>query len=596
MINNGLYIVIEGPQGVGKSTQVKLLANALSLINVPYKTFIEPDNTTNISTQTISKITQDPSYPLNPKAEVLLYNASRAISLEAIIKYKNNGFVCIVDRSFLSTLAVQYYGSNNNLDYNSIINILNFSVGNNQPDYMIVLDAPAQFLHQRQIERNEHERFDSLGLNILDKIRAGYLIEAKKRNIPVIVATESPIKVHAKIWKNIQKVLSNNYYKQSYLDLYDKKEHSFTVNNKHIGSITLNNIKISKLLLSKISKDIKFSINKNTNEYDFVVPNNISKEVKFKYIHALKKLAGYNLQINNKLKNTSSNDAVVLSAINNIDLIGKYNDYKNILCTLLTIKSHESLNTYNALRTKLQNYNSKQFDSNFFNLLEKNVNRISKSNQEINKQTNTILAGSYSNSLDLIQLINFSPKNEITLLNNVLYQYTDLSSQEIDIQLIELGYTAKASLLSKYINSKKITGLPAHYNWEIITSYSNYLTFASLSYVNINNQNISPRYGYSIPAKIEQSDALDEYLECFDTSLELHSMLVANNVPEDIAQYACLKGHKIRFSLQTNLDQSLKIINLLNKSDNTDLSNIAKYMIQKISETHPILSESITLD
>ncbi len=594
----GLYIVIEGPQGVGKSTQVKLLANALSLINVPYKTFIEPDNTTNISTQTISKITQDPSYPLNPKAEVLLYNASRAISLETIIKYKNNGFVCIVDRSFLSTLAVQYYGSNNNLDHNSIINIINFSVGNNQPDYMIVLDAPAQFLHQRQIERNEHERFDSLGLNILDKIRAGYLIEAKKRNIPVIVATESPIKVHAKIWVHIQKVINNNYTKQQYLCMNDKNAHNYTANNKQyvLDNIKLNNIQISELLLSRILKDIKISIHKRSNEYDFVVPNNISKEVKLKYIHALKKLAGYNLQINNKLKNTSSNDAVVLSAINSIDIIGKYNDYKNILCTLLTIKSHESLNTYNILRSKLQYYNNKQFDSNFFNLLEKNVNKISKSNQEIYKQTNTILAGSYSNSLDLIQLINFSPKNEITLLNNVLYQYTDLSCQEIDIQLVELGYTAKASLLSKYINSKNITGLPAYYNWEIITSYSNYLTFSSLSYVNINNQNISPRYGYSIPTKIEQSDALDEYLECFDTSLELHSMLVANNVPEDIAQYACLKGHKVRFSLQTNLDQSLKIINLLNKSDNSDLSNIAKYMIQKISETHPILSEAITLD
>ena len=463
---------------------------------------------------------------------------------------------------------------------------------------MIVLDAPAQYLHQRQIERNELERFDSLGLNILDKIRAGYLIEAKKRNIPVIVATESPIKVHAKIWVHIQKVINNNYSKQQYLCMNDKKALNCTANNKQnvLDSIKLNNIQISELLLSRILNDIKISIHKRSNEYDFVVPNNISKEVKFKYIHDLKKIASYNLQINNKLKNSNCIDTVVLSAINSIDIIGKYNDYKNILSTLLTIKSHESLNTYNALKTKLQNYNNKQFDSNFFNLLEKNINKISKFNQEIYKQTNNILAGSYSSSLDLIQLINFSPKNEITLLNSVLYQYTDLSSQEIDTQLVELGYKAKANLLSKYINSKNITGLPAHYNWEIITSYSNYLTFSSLSYVNIYNQNISPRYGYIIPTKIEQSDALDEYLECFDTSLELHSMLVANNVPEDIAQYACLKGHKIRFSLQTNLDQSLKIINLLNESDNSDLSNIAKYMIQKISETHPILSEAITLD
>ena len=49
---------------------------------------------------------------------------------------------------------------------------------------MLILDAPAQYLHQRQQKRNEHERFDALGLAKLDKIRAGYLIEAKKRRYP----------------------------------------------------------------------------------------------------------------------------------------------------------------------------------------------------------------------------------------------------------------------------------------------------------------------------------------------------------------------------------------------------------------------------
>ena len=54
----GFYIVIEGPQGVGKTTQIKLLANALSLTGVSVKTFKEPDGPVNVTTQTISKITR----------------------------------------------------------------------------------------------------------------------------------------------------------------------------------------------------------------------------------------------------------------------------------------------------------------------------------------------------------------------------------------------------------------------------------------------------------------------------------------------------------------------------------------------------------
>lgn len=594
----GFYIVIEGPQGVGKSTQVKLLANALNLIGMPVKTFKEPDSSANITTQAISQITQNPKYPLNPKAEVLLYNASRAVSLETIINYKNKGFVCIVDRSFLSTLAVQYYGSKNNLNYSSILNILNFSVGNNWPDYMLVLDAPADYLHQRQLKRNGHERFDALGLAKLDKIRAGYLLEAKKRNIPVIAATESPIIVHAKVWQHIKNVLGNNYTKQKYLIVNDKKDQPYAINiNKTLlDTITLNNIQISELLISKISKYIKLNANTNSNEYDFIVPSNLPTDVKAKYVQSIKKIAGYNLQINNKLKSLYVNDAIALSAIKNVSLAGTHEEYKKVLHALLLVNSQESLKIYNILRSKLQNLSINYFNIKFFNLLEKDAYKQNKFNQEFIKQTNTILADAYSNSLDLIQLANFSPKNEVTLLNNVLYKNTELSSQEISKQLVDSNYLTKANVLSKFVNSNNLTELPAYYTWEIITSYSNYLVFTKLDCLDISSQAISPRYGYNIPLQVEKSDAIDEYLECFDASLELHSLLITNNVPEDIAQYACLKGHKLRFSIQTNIDQSLKIIKVLSKSDNTDLANIAKYMIQKVSETHPILSEAITID
>lgn len=590
----GFYIVIEGPQGVGKSTQVKLLANALNVIGVPVKSFKEPDSSANITTQKIRQITQDPKYPLNPKAEVLLYNASRAVSLETIINYKNKGFVCIVDRSFLSTLAVQYY-DNNNIDYNSIINIINFSVGNHQPDYMLILDAPAQYLHQRQLKRKEHERFDALGLAKLDKIRAGYLIEAKKRNIPVIVATESPIKVHNKIWNNIQKVLNNNYIKQSYLLTKNNEIYSnYEQTPKDV--ISINNIQISELLVSKISKLINFSYNDNKDEYDYIVPSGLPSEAKSKYIQTIKKIANYNLKIINKQNDYNIDDTLPLSTIKSVNLFGEYHLYKKVLEELQNTKSQESLKVYNIIKNKLQKFNNRYINSNFFSKIENNSKRINISNQELNKQVNNILAKAYSNSLDLISLTSFAPKNELSLLSFILFKNTELSIQEINAQLTKSAYLTKANIFSKYVKINNLTELPVYYNYEIITSYSNYLEFNKLDSISISSQIITPRYGYDIPKQIEDSTTLDEYLECFDASLELHSILVSNNVPEEVAQYACLKGHKLRFNLQINIRQSLKLIKLFYESDNKDLKNIAKYMVQKISETHPLLSEAVMLD
>ena len=150
--------------------------------------------------------------------------------------------------------------------------------------------------------------------------------------------------------------------------------------------------------------------------------------------------------------------------------------------------------------------------------------------------------------------------------------------------------------MSSFINTNDTCDLPTIYTWKIITSYGNYVKFAKLDYANIKSQIISPRYGYNIPKQIEKVNTLDEYLECFDASLELHSMLAMAKVSEEEAQYACLKGHKVRLLVQTNINQAVNIIKVFNKSKDTDLLNISKNMIQIIAETHPITSEAIRLD
>lgn len=199
-IGRGRYIVIEGPEGVGKTTQIEMLAHRLESAGYPVRMFREPDSQSDLTARAIRVLTQDPNYPMNTRTEVLLYNAARSQSLDVIRRARDSGVVCICDRNYLTTLAIQYYGRGDVPDYNTINSIINFAVADMQPDTTVVMDAPAAVLKERASHRGAGERFDNLDLAFLDRVRAGYLWEAKQRNFPVISAIGDAQAVHEEIW------------------------------------------------------------------------------------------------------------------------------------------------------------------------------------------------------------------------------------------------------------------------------------------------------------------------------------------------------------------------------------------------------------
>ncbi len=203
----GKYIVIEGPEGVGKSTQVQELSRRLSVAGLPVRVMREPDSQSDLTARAIRQLTQDPLYPMNTNTEVLLYNAARSQSLQVIAQSTNYGVNCVVDRNYLTTLGVQYYGRGDVPNYETINNIISFAVNGVEPDLTIVLDAPVQQLVERQKHRNAGERFDNLDASFLERVRAGYLWEANQRGIPIVVATGSVDEVADRIWKHVVEVL-----------------------------------------------------------------------------------------------------------------------------------------------------------------------------------------------------------------------------------------------------------------------------------------------------------------------------------------------------------------------------------------------------
>ena len=197
----GRYIVFEGAGGSGKTTQVQLLANRLKKLGYGVRLFREPDIQSDPTARAIRSLTQDPRYPMKTRTEVLLYNAARSQSLEAIKQARDKGIICLCDRNYLTTLAIQYYGRGDLIDYEMVDEIIKFAVGGVEPDLTIILDAPAKILYDRINNRNQGERFDNLELDTIERIRRGYLIEAKKRGYPVLPAIGTPEEIHEQIWK-----------------------------------------------------------------------------------------------------------------------------------------------------------------------------------------------------------------------------------------------------------------------------------------------------------------------------------------------------------------------------------------------------------
>src|SRR5271169_6062284 len=106
----GKFITLEGIEGSGKSTQIVLLANFLKSLGIRMVLTREPGGTL-IGDQVRKILLNSANTALDPKAELLLYAASRAQHLhEVILPHLESSEVVLCDRFADATLAYQGYG------------------------------------------------------------------------------------------------------------------------------------------------------------------------------------------------------------------------------------------------------------------------------------------------------------------------------------------------------------------------------------------------------------------------------------------------------------------------------------------------------
>ena len=208
MAQKGLFITFEGGEGTGKSTQLKLLADFLSQLNIPVVTTKEPGGT-EVGQELRRILVTGDKDKMDAVAEALLYYADRRIHMtKKVWPALEEGKWVLSDRFADSTVAYQYYGYNKRVPYQTLENLYKLTVGDFKPDLTILLDINPEIGLARSLAKAgqmtvKETRHESRALEFHNNLRNGYLEMAKKEPERFIVlnADKSIEDLHQEIVK-----------------------------------------------------------------------------------------------------------------------------------------------------------------------------------------------------------------------------------------------------------------------------------------------------------------------------------------------------------------------------------------------------------
>jgi dTMP kinase len=202
----GLFVVFEGGEGSGKTTQVNALAELLRSQGRDVVVTREP-GATDLGARIRNLLLHDctPS----PRAEALLYAADRAHHVATVIRPAlARGAVVISDRYIDSSLA--YQGAGRTLPVNEVSWLSNWATGGLKPDLVVVLDIDPAVGLGRAAARGGVDRLERESLAFHERVRLAFLdlAAADPRRYLVLDASQPPEKISAKVAERVTAMLA----------------------------------------------------------------------------------------------------------------------------------------------------------------------------------------------------------------------------------------------------------------------------------------------------------------------------------------------------------------------------------------------------
>lgn len=190
----GKFVVFDGPDGCGKTTQMKSLHEAASKEGIKVRRFREPGGTP-IGEHIRELLLSDKGDGMDLRCEMLLYMASRAQLVQQQIKPAlEAGEFVLADRYASSTIA--YQGGGGGLSTAAIMQVAEIAVNGIWPDLTVIFDLPLEESFRRQglVKETSHgpktgnlfdtsllqDRIEQRAQDYFERVRHSYLEQAKK--------------------------------------------------------------------------------------------------------------------------------------------------------------------------------------------------------------------------------------------------------------------------------------------------------------------------------------------------------------------------------------------------------------------------------
>jgi dTMP kinase len=621
----GIFIVLEGADGSGKTTQFELLGERLKKAGYRVAVFDFPryDNSSSYFVKRYLNGEYGPAASINPYTASLFYALDRFEAGPDIRKALADGKVVLSNRYVGSNMAHQgskfsepiekrsFFVWEDSLEY-QLLNIP-------RPDINLFLRVPADVSYQLISRKNarsytnkthdEHEK----DINHLKRSVETYdlLCQLFPRDFKAIECAPEgellPIEpISDLIWEQLSPLLPKRNPGSSpkpepapTATQVPETKPEPTVIDWNIEEISL--FAVSELKLRGIHLKTSDTWRGQKGKYKYFVPEELSEELKKRFVETIEKMASQHQSAHAKLsRHLSSRDqasdmlaaavplAATVQASAQIDKLSAL----EVLERLSTSQTPEVVRLTKNLTSKIRQRWPDVWREHRNQQAELTVPEAIGSIME--KLSIDMLPQKLAPETELIKLIEATPRNEFELLADSLYPYSNLSRPEITSQIENWDYQQKFDALKLALGKPRAEALKlARYRFDLLTDWLTLMDVASLGLANdIQLQPATPRFGYEVPEAIEASGAEDEYMEMFDQSLSLYSHIQPEAADTNLVEYAILRGHRLRwqasFAAETIADAAR-----ISKLPAT-VGILLPQLLNQIKEVHPTIGEQLS--